>query len=84
MRYNTISIFKSHFLLAHYPCIWKDATIISLLKAGKSTSEVAYFRPISLTSCVVKLLVFILADLRYYIAETNNLFSLLQANLRKG
>ena len=49
--------------------------IIPLLKAGKSPGEVASFCPISLTSCIVKLLERILADCLYYIAETNNLFS---------
>ena len=49
--------------------------IIPLLKAGQSPGEVASFCPISLTSCIVKLLERILADCLYYIAETNNLFS---------
>ena len=50
-----LSTFKS-FSVAHFLWIWRVATIIPLLKAGKSSSEVASFRPISLTSCVVKLL----------------------------
>ena len=57
---------------------------IPLLKAGKSPSEVASFRPISLTSCVAKLLERILADRLYYITETKNLFSRFQAGFRKG
>ena len=51
-----LSIFNSSFSLAHCPRIWRVATIIPLLKAGKSPSEVASFCPMSLTSCVVKLL----------------------------
>ena len=70
-----LSIFNSSFLLAHCPRIWRFATIIPLLKAGKTPSEVASYCPISLTSCVVKLLERILADRLYHIAETNNLFS---------
>ena len=69
-----LSIFNSSFSLAHSPRIWRVATIIPLLKAGKSPSEVASFRPISLTSCVVKLLERIRAGRLYYIAETNNMF----------
>ena len=65
-----LSIFNSSFSLAHCPRIWRVATIIPLLKAGKSPSEVASFRPISLTSCVVKLLESIIADRLYYIAES--------------
>ena len=79
-----LSIFNSSFSLAHCPRIWRVATIIPLLKAGKSSSEVASFRPISLTSCVVKLLERIIADRLYYIAETNNMFSQFQAGFCKG
>ena len=78
-----LSIFNSSFSVAHCPRIWRVATIIPLLKAGKSSSEVASFRPISLTSCVVKLLECILADRLCYIAETNNLFSLFQVSFVK-
>ena len=77
-------IFNLSLSLAHCPRIWRVATIIPLLKAGKSPSEVASFRPISLTSCVVKLLKRIIADCLYYIAETNNMFSRFQAGFRKG
>ena len=77
-------IFNLSLSLAHCPRIWRVATIIPLLKAGKSPSEVASFRPISLTSCVVKLLERIIADRLYYIAETNNMFSRFQAGFRKG
>ena len=79
-----LSIFSSSFSLAHYQRMWRIATIIPLLKAGKSPSEVASFRPISLTSCVVKLLKRIIADCLYYIAETNNMFSRFQASFCKG
>ena len=79
-----LSIFNSSFSLAHCPGIWRVATIIPLLKAGKSPSEVASFRPISLTSCVDKLLERIIAYPLYYIAETNNMFSRFQAGFHKG
>ena len=65
-----LSIFNSSSSLAHCPRIWRVATIILQLKAGKSPSEVASFCPISLTSCVDKLLECIFADRLYYIAET--------------
>ena len=77
-------MFSSSFSLTHCPRIWRVATIIPLLKAGKSPSEVAFFHPISLTSCVVRLLERILADLLYYIDETSNMFSRFQAGFRKA
>ena len=64
-----LSIFNSSFSLAHCPRIWRVVTIIPLLKTEKSPSEVASFRPISLTSCVVKLLERIIANRLYYIAK---------------
>ena len=79
-----LSIFNSSFSLAHCPRIWRVATIIPLLKAGKSPSEVASFCPISLTSCDVKRLERILADCIYFIAETNNIFCRFQAGFFKG
>ena len=57
-----LSIFNSSFSLAQCPIIWRVVIIIPLPKAGKSPSEVASFRPISLPSYVVKLLERILAD----------------------
>ena len=78
-----LSILNSSFSLAHCPRVWRVATIIPLLKAGKSPSEVASFCPISLTSCVVKHLERILTDCLYYITKANNLFSWFQASFCK-
>ena len=52
-----LSIFNASLHLVDCPRIWRVSIIIPLLKAGKSRSDVAYFRPISLTSCIVKRLV---------------------------
>ena len=70
-----LSIFNASFHLANCPWIWRVAIIIPLLKAGKSPGDVTSFRPISLTSCIAKLLERIIADRIYYIAKSNNLFS---------
>ena len=66
------------------PQIWKEATIIPLLKAGKPASELSSFRPISLTSCVVKLMEIMVADHLYHFAETNYILNPQQAGFRKG
>ena len=83
-RIRRPSTFNSSFSLAHCPRIWRDATIIPLLKAGKPPSEVASFCPIILTSCVFKRLECIVAGRFYYTAKTKNLFSRFQAGFRKG
>ena len=74
-----LEIFNLSFRHADCPRVWRVATIIPLLKAGKPASEIASFRPVSLTSCVAKLLERILADRLYHLAETNNMFSKFQA-----
>ena len=79
-----LAIFNVSFCNADCPRIWRVATIIPLLKAGKSASDIASYRPVSLTSCCVKLLERILADRLFHIAETRNLFSRFQAGFRKG
>ncbi len=79
-----LEIFNMSFLCADCPRVWRVATIIPLLKNGKSPSEVASYRPVSLTSCVAKLMERVLADRLYYIAETKRLFSHFQAGFRKG
>ena len=58
--------------------------VILILNAGKPANEVASYRPISLMSCVAKLLERMLADRLYYIAETKNPFSPIQAGFRRG
>ena len=79
-----LAIFNESFKHADCPRIWHVAVIIPILKAGKPASEVASYHPISITSCVVKLLERMLADRLYYIAETKILFSPFQAGFRKG
>ena len=69
-----LCIFNSPFSFGQCPQIWKVSNIILLLKAGKCPSEVASFRPISLISCVVKLLERILTGRLYYNTKKKNLF----------
>ena len=57
--------------------------IIPLLKAGKPDSELESFRPISLTSCIVKLLKRLINNRLYYLAESKGWISDSQAGFRK-
>ena len=68
-----------------FPWIWSITVIIPIFRASKSASNVASYHPICLTSCIVKLLECILADL-YYITETKQLFSCscLWSDFQKG
>ena len=60
------------------------ALIIPLLKAVKSPSDMASFRPISLTSCVVKVIERMHAERIYHLAEKNEWIADIQAGFRKG
>jgi hypothetical protein len=79
-----LGIFNQSFDDASVPQIWRRAIIIPLLKAGKPAGKLASFRPVSLTSCVVKTMERMVANRLYYIAETNGMFSDLQAGFRRG
>ena len=60
------------------------ALIIPLLKAVKSPSDMASFRPISLTSCFVKVIERMYAERIYHLAEKNEWIADIQAGFRKG
>ena len=79
-----LDIFNQSFQEGHTPQVWRYAAIIPLLKAGKPPGSLASFRPVSLTSCVVKTLERMVSARLYQIAETRGMFSPLQAGFRKG
>ena len=58
--------------------------IIPLLKANKPASDLASYRPVSLTSCAAIVLNRMMAERLYYQAETQVWFSDLQAGFRRG
>jgi ribonuclease HI len=79
-----LDLFNRSFLSGTVPQAWRNAIIIPLLKAGKSASDLASFRPISLTSCVAKLLERMVAERLYYLAEKHQWLNEQQAGFRKG
>jgi len=83
-KVELLSIFNQSFDDASVPQMWRRAIILPLLKAGKPAGQIASFRPVSLTSCVVKTMERMVSDRLYEIAETRNMFSPLQAGFRRG
>ena len=79
-----LSIFNISFRHADCPQIWRNAIILPLLKAGKLPSDLASYRPISLTSCIVKILERMINDRLYHLAESHGWFNTQQAGFRKG
>lgn len=50
-----VVLFNLLIASSYFPCIWKLALVIPILKRGKSPLSVLGFRPISLLSCLAKL-----------------------------
>jgi len=79
-----LTICNLSFTDADVPQVWRHGVIIPLLKRGKPASEVESFRPISLTSCVVKLLERMISARLYEMAENQKWLNNEQAGFRKG
>ena len=71
---------SSHF----FPSIWKTSSIITIHKMGKPLNSPAFFRPISLTSCVSKLFERIILSHLLFFLESNSILSLRQAGFHPG
>ena len=79
-----LDILNFSFSTGQVPQIWRNAIIIPLLKALKPASQLASYRPIALTSCVVKLFERMIANRLVTLAEENGWFHPYQAGFRKG
>ena len=55
-RQFLLAIMNRIWVKNEYPTTWKRSIIISFLKPGKPASDVQSYRPVSLTSCVSKLM----------------------------
>jgi ribonuclease HI len=64
------------------PQSWRNAAIVPILKAGKSPDAIDSYRPISLTSCLGKLLERVIANRLMHLAETRGLLCDDQAGFR--
>ena len=79
-----LEIFNDSFLHADIPQFWRHGIIIPILKAGKPASDVDSYRPISLTSCMVKLLERMISNRLNAMAENRMWLVNEQAGFRKG
>ena len=70
--------------LGYFPSAWKTAKTILIPKPGKDTREAKNFRPISLLSCLGKLLERILARRISRYMEEKNLFTNSQSGFRSN
>ena len=74
-----LHIFNLSWTLHSFPSIWKTSSIIPIHKMGKLLDSPAPFRPISLTSCVLKLFEHIILSRLLFFLESNSILSTRQA-----
>ena len=79
-----LEIFNDSSLHADIPQFWRHGIIIPILKAGKPASDVDSYRPISLTSCMVKLLERMISNRLNTMAENRIWLVNEQAGFRRG
>ena len=70
-----LALYNDSWNHAAVPQGWRNATIVPLLKAGKDPASIASYRPISLTSCLAKVLERMIASRLVYLIETRGLLS---------
>ena len=70
--------------LAHIPAAWKAARVVAVPKPGRSPTSPKGYRPISLNSCISKVLERILSERLTYFLETGLHLPRSQYGFRKG
>ena len=83
MKKNVCQVFSDAIRLGYYPEKWKSATVKMIPKPNKDSRFAKNFRPISLLSCVGKVLERILANRISSFLEENNMFATSQSGFRR-
>ncbi|GFS04224.1 RNA-directed DNA polymerase from mobile element jockey [Elysia marginata] len=79
-----LDLFNNSWRTGCVPEVWKEAHTIPIHKKGKSKTDPISYRPISLISCVGKLLEKIINKRLTYHLETNGIISPTQSGFRKN
>ena len=81
--YKLLEIYNKSWEEGSLSQSWKEATMIPIHKPGKDKTEATSYRPISLTSCMVKLLELIIKTRLKWFLETEKLLVPQQAGFRE-
>ena len=79
-----LKLFNCIWSCGKLPQDWKHAKILAFLKPDKTPSDPSSYRPISLTSCLCKLLEKIVTKRLTFYLEENKILTNLQTGFRKG
>ena len=78
-----LPIFNNSWTTGHIPQAWREADMVPIHKKGKDRTKVDSYRPISLTSCVGKLMERLINTRLSWHLEKNNTISPEQAGFRQ-
>ena len=78
-----LNVFSDAIRIGYFPKLWKNALVKMIPKPNKDLKNAKNFRPISLLSCVGKLLERIIASRISCFMEKNKLFSKSQSGFRR-
>ena len=81
-RTFVLDCFNQSFRLGICPQSWRTAVIVPILKEGKSADAIDSYRPISLTSCLGKVLERMVCNRLFHLAESRGLLCEDQAGFR--
>ena len=77
-------LYNASVTLAYVPPSWKSAVITMIPKPGNDSADPSSYRPISLLSCIFKLLERIVTSRITSLLEERHLLNPAQASLRRG
>ncbi|XP_070209766.1 uncharacterized protein [Littorina saxatilis] len=78
-----LKLYNNSWKTGHVPQVWREADMVPIHKKGKDRAKVDSYRPISLTSCVGKLMERLINTRLTWHLEKNSTFSPEQAGVRQ-
>nr|KAG5704148.1 hypothetical protein BaRGS_009678 [Batillaria attramentaria] len=78
-----LAVFNNSWKTGHVPQSWREADMVPIHKKGKDRAKVDSYRPISLTSCVGKLMERLINTRLTWHLEKNNIITPEQAGFRQ-
>uniref|UniRef100_A0A1B0CBY7 Reverse transcriptase domain-containing protein n=1 Tax=Lutzomyia longipalpis TaxID=7200 RepID=A0A1B0CBY7_LUTLO len=83
-RKNLLSLYNEVFSEGQLPELWKNAVVVPILKPGKDPLQPVSYRPISLLSCLGKVMEKMIAVRLTWWLESNELIPRNQSGFRKA
>lgn len=78
-----VKIFNRIWYSGRIPTKWKEFSLVPILKPNKPADCVTSYRPITLASCIFKILEKIVNDRLFHTLDSNNFFNKIQCGFRK-